>query len=113
MLFATSDTVRKWLRRHVGRTGFIAIPDLLSYDIKRLYITGMTFYHKGGHLFLPDRVEEFHPLKNHKGQTPQDNSPGHNSYLELELLKAFSYHFGDKLELDERLQSLMESRFES
>lgn len=112
MLFATSAAVRRWLRGHVGRTGFIAILDLLAYDIKRLYITGMTFYHKGGHLFLPDRVEEFHPLKDHKGQMPRDKSPGHNSYLELELMRAFSDYFRDKLELDDRLQMLLEGRFE-
>ena len=33
------------------RTGFLGIVDLLRYDLRRLHITGMTFYHKGGHLF--------------------------------------------------------------
>lgn len=110
MLFATSDMAKKWLRGHTGRTGFIAILDLLSQDINQLYVTGMTFYHSGGHLFLPDRADELDPLTNHRGEKPRDNSLGHNSYLELELMRALSNHFREKLKLDERLQSLLETR---
>jgi len=107
MLFNVSDTVTRFFAGHVGRTGFLAIFDLLSYDLAELYVTGMTFYHKGGHLFLKDRAPELHPLKNHLGERPKDNSPGHNSYLELEMLGAFSESFGGKLRLDERLQALL------
>jgi hypothetical protein len=110
MLFHISDTATRFLAGHVGRTGFLAIFDLLSFDLAELYITGMTFYHKGGHLFLKDRAPELHPLKDHRGESPKDNSPGHNSYLELELLRAFSDSFGGKLILDEQLQTLLEGR---
>ncbi|HYP28310.1 MAG TPA: glycosyltransferase family 29 protein, partial [Blastocatellia bacterium] len=72
MLFAVTDTVRRLLKGYVGRTGFIAIFDLLLYDISELYVTGMTFYHKGGHLFLKDRAPELHPMKNHRAESPKD-----------------------------------------
>lgn len=110
MLFGVTDMVIKLLAGHAGRTGFISIFDLLSFDLAELYITGMTFYHKGGHLFLKDRAPELHPLKNHKGESPKDNSPGHNSYLELELLKVFSESFAEKLRLDGRLRLLLEGK---
>lgn len=110
MLFRTSDTAIRLLAGHAGRTGFLAIFDLLSFAPAELYVTGMTFYHKGGHLFLRDRAPELHPLKNHRGESPKDNSLGHNSYLELELLGAFARSFAGILKLDERLQMLLEGR---
>ncbi|MEN3334307.1 MAG: hypothetical protein V7641_3672 [Blastocatellia bacterium] len=108
MLFATSDLMRKWLSGYIGRTGFLAIIDLLAYDISRLYITGMTFYHQGGHLFLADHASELHPLKNHRGELPKDGVMGHNSYLELELMRILAASLGEKLKFDDRLQKLME-----
>lgn len=110
MLFATSDLVRKWLSGYIARTGFLAIVDLLAYDISQLYITGMTFYHQGGHLFLADHAAELHPLKNHLGQLPKDGVLGHNSYLELELMRSLAASFGEKLKFDDRLQTLIEGR---
>jgi hypothetical protein len=110
MLFATSDLVRKWLGGYIARTGFLAIVDLLAYDVSQLYITGMTFYHQGGHLFLADHASELHPLKNHRGELPQDGVMGHNSYLELELMRGLAASFGEKLKLDDRLQTLIEDR---
>jgi Glycosyltransferase family 29 (sialyltransferase) len=110
-LFSTSAAVRKILNGHVGRTGFIAIVDLLCYDISELAVTGMTFYHKGGHLFFNDHVPELHPLKDHLGRnTKVNNSPGHNSYLELDAMKMLAACFGEKLKVDERLQELFEAR---
>jgi hypothetical protein len=112
MLFATSDLARKWLSGYIARTGFLAILDLLAYDISQLYITGMTFYHQGGHLFLADRASELHPLKNHRGELPKDGVPGHNSYFELELMRILAASLGEKLKLDERLQKLMEDQLD-
>lgn len=108
MLFATSDLARQWLSGYIARTGFLAILDLLAHEVSQLYITGMTFYHQGGHLFLADRAAELHPLKNHRGEMPKDGVLGHNSYLELELLRTLAASFGEKVKLDERLQTLME-----
>lgn len=108
MLFSTPAVLREWLRGHFGRTGFIGIVDLLRYDLSRLHVTGMTFYHKGGHLFLEDCVSELDPMSNHKGIIPE-NMLGHNSYLELEITGALAEHFGDKLQLDEHVRELLET----
>jgi hypothetical protein len=112
MLFATSNLARKWLSGYIARTGFLAIVDLLAYNVSQLYITGMTFYHQGGHLFLADRASELHPLKNHRGELPKDGNLGHNSYFELELMRILADAFGEKLQLDERLQQLMEDQLD-
>ena len=95
---------------YVGRTGFLGIVDLLAYDIRQLTITGMTFYHKGGHLFLEDCVSELHPMKNHQGLEPSGNIKGHNSYLELELLGKLLMLHGAKLKIDEQVQMLIDAR---
>lgn len=109
MGYAIPDLAGRWLGGHVGRTGFLAIADLLRYDISRLHIIGMTFYHKGGHLFLKDSVNELDPLRNHRGELPPSPEiPGHNSYLELEIMKALARHFRHKLELAAELRALLE-----
>lgn len=109
MLYAIPDLIRRWLGGHIGRTGFIALVDLLSYDLARLHIIGMTFYHQGGHLFLRDSVSELHPLGNHRGELPERGILGHNSYLELEAMRVLARHSHSKLELDAQLQHLLAS----
>jgi glycosyl transferase family 29 (putative sialyltransferase) len=108
MLFATSELASRWLSGYIARTGFLAILDLLAYDVSELYITGMTFYHQGGHLFLADHASELHPLKNHRGELPKDGIMGHNSYFELEAMRSLGASLGEKLKFDARLQELME-----
>jgi len=109
MLFSTPDLVRRWLSGHIGRTGFLAIVDLLCYRLSRLHITGMTFYHQGGHLFLKDSISELHPLGNHRGELPTEpHVLGHNSYLELEVMRALAQHFRSRLEFDAGLQARLE-----
>lgn len=110
MLHSTSAVVRKFLEGYIGRTGFLAIVDLLAYDVRRLHIAGMTFYHQGGHLFIEDRVRELHPLKDHRGKSPPGDSLGHNSYLELELMRRFSRLYGPRLSFDEQLQKLLDMK---
>jgi hypothetical protein len=107
MLHSTSAVVRRYLGGYVGRTGFLAIVDLLSYGVRQLHIAGMTFYHKGGHLFLEDCAAELHPMRDHRGLEPPGNSMGHNSYLELQIMKRFSLMYGAKLLVDEHLQTLL------
>lgn len=109
MLFAASLLSRKLLSGHVGRTGFIALLNLLASDAKQVSVTGMTFYHKGGHLFISNRADELHPLKNHLGEMPKDNTPGHNSYLELRAMKELSNFFEKRLKLDDHLQRLLKA----
>lgn len=109
MLFSLPDLINKWMNGYVGRTGFLALVDLLRYDLNRLHITGMTFYHSGGHLFLKDSIRELHPLGNHRGELPTGPEiRGHNSYLELEIMKVLARHFRDKLVMDADLLALLE-----
>ncbi len=109
MLFSLPDLINKWMNGYIGRTGFLALVDLLRYDLNRLHITGMTFYHSGGHLFLKDSIRELHPLGNHRGELPTGPEiRGHNSYLELEIMKVLARHFRNKLVMDAELLTLLE-----
>lgn len=109
MLYSTSARARTLLSGYTGRTGFLAVLDLLSYDIHKLAITGMTFYHSGGHLFFRDNASELHPMKDHQGREPPENAKGHNSYLELDLMRKLASLYGPKLQLDEYLQKLLDA----
>jgi hypothetical protein len=108
MLHSTSARARTLLNGYTGRTGFLAILDLLSYDIRRLAITGMTFYHSGGHLFLKDSAGELHPMKDHRGLESPERVKGHNSYSELEIMRRLARLYGPRLQLDEPLQKLLD-----
>jgi hypothetical protein len=106
MLFSTPAVVRRWLGGYIGRTGFIGIIDLLRYRIRRLHVTGMTFYHRGGHLFIKNCVGELDPLRNHLGILPE-HMLGHNSYLELRIMQTLGDCFGQRLQLDEHVRRLL------
>lgn len=108
MLFSTSIVARKLLNGYVGRTGFIAIVDLLRYRVSELRILGMTFYHKGGHIFLKEHAPELHPLRDHLGRDTNENQPGHNSYLELEVMKQLVEAFAPVIKVDDALRKLIE-----
>jgi hypothetical protein len=73
----------------------------------------MTFYHSGGHLFLKENAGELHPMKDHRGQASPESVAGHNSYLELELMRKLARLYGPKLKLDEHLQKLLDTRGEA
>ncbi|HEY6187258.1 MAG TPA: glycosyltransferase family 29 protein [Pyrinomonadaceae bacterium] len=108
MLHSTSARARTLLNGYTGRTGFLAVLDLLSYDLRRLAITGMTFYHSGGHLFLKDSTGELHPMKDHRGRESPESVRGHNSYSELEIMRKLARLYGPRLQLDEPLQKLLD-----
>lgn len=110
MLYSTCAAARKLLDGYVPRTGFLAILDLLAYDIRQLSITGMTFYHKGGHLFFEQYASELDPMKSHLGQDPPENVKGHNSYFELDVLRELARVYGPKLKFDEQLEALLAAR---
>lgn len=110
MLHSTSARARTLLNGYTGRTGFLAVLDLLSYDIRKLTITGMTFYHSGGHLFLKNSASELHPMKDHQGRSSPRSAKGHNSYLELEIMRKLARLYGPKLQLDEHLRKLLDAR---
>jgi hypothetical protein len=107
VVYAASELLTKWLQGNFGRTGFIAIADLLSFEISHLHVTGMTFYHGGGHLF-PESASDLHPLKNRDGTWARDLSGlGHNSYLELEVMRVLARCYRDRLTVDQPLQDLL------
>ena len=108
MLFSTPAAVRRWLGGYIGRTGFIGIVDILRYGVRGLHVMGMTFYHQGGHLFLEDCVGELDPLRNHLGILPK-HMLGHNSYLELRIMRALGGCFGQRLQVDEHVRRLLEA----
>lgn len=110
MLHSTSARARTLLNGYTGRTGFLAVLDLLSYDIRRLAITGMTFYHSGGHLFFKDGTGELHPMKDHQGRESPESVRGHNSYSELEIVRKLAGLYGPRLQLDEPLRKLLDTR---
>lgn len=106
MLYAAPAALRRLLRGYIARTGFVGIVDLLRHEPARLHLTGMSFYHGGGHLFLADAVRELHPLGNHRGELPRGQL-GHNSRLELRVLKALAEAYAPALELDGHLRRLL------
>lgn len=108
MLHSTSACARTLLGGYTGRTGFLAVLDILSYDIHKLAIKGMTFYHSGGHLFIKEHAGELHPMKDHRGQESPESVKGHNSYLELDLLRKLRRLYGPRLQPDEYLQNLLD-----
>lgn len=102
-----SKMSRKWCQGKYFGTGFHAIIDLLCYDIVELYVTGMTFYHGGGHMF--HKLEGYDcknllPTKNYKNQTVT----GQDTKNDLQVMKWLYEIFGDtKLKTDESIKKLM------
>jgi glycosyl transferase family 29 (putative sialyltransferase) len=110
IVHAASATLATWLRGNWARTGMVAILDLLSFDVARLFITGMTFYHGGGHLLSPEATE-MHPRKNRDGTWAQSPSgEGHDSYLELEVMKELAREYESVVEMDATLTALISPR---
>jgi hypothetical protein len=104
---AASTTLSRWLRGNWARTGMIGILDVLSFGPSRLFITGMTFYHGGGHVLAPE-TSELHPQKNRDGSSSVSPSgQGHDSYLELEIMRDLAREYAAVVELDETLTELL------
>jgi hypothetical protein len=106
-VYGASQYLHSMLEGHFARTGLIAIMDLLCFDVRELYITGLTFYHGGGHLLAAGSVE-LHPLKNRDGTWARDQSGfGHDSYKELDLFCGVIGECGPTLKVDEELENLL------
>jgi hypothetical protein len=104
---AASEELSRRLHGQWPRTGLVGIVDLLSFGVRRLFITGMTFYHGGGHLLMPES-HELHPRHNRDGTWAQSPSGlGHDSYLELEVMKALAQEYSGVLEVDDTLAALI------
>jgi Glycosyltransferase family 29 (sialyltransferase) len=107
VVHAASAALSRWLDGNWGRTGTIAILDLLTFGARRLFITGMTFFHGGGHLLAPADAQ-LHPLKNRDGTwTRGADGRGHDSFQELEIMRLLMEEFGDAIEVDEELAALI------
>ena len=107
IVHAASALLSKWMGGHFGRTGFIALYDLLSFDVRCLHVTGMTFYHGGGHRY-PQGRDPLHPLKNRDGTWARDaGGRGHDSYLELEIMRVLARCFQGRLTVDAELNALL------
>jgi len=101
-----SSLVIKWLKGNWGRTGFVALVDLLGYQPAHLSISGMTFYHGGGHLAA--KGLDLHPRGNRDGTTSiSPEGPGHDSRLELEILRRMTKVFRPILEFDQDLMRVL------
>ena len=85
------------------RTGLLAIWDCLNHGAASVTVTGMSFYHGGGHLFRV--VEgELDPLRDHL-----DHKSYHNSNIEVILLRQMIEIFGpEKIILRDRLLSVVD-----
>jgi hypothetical protein len=108
VVHGASALLMQWLKGNWGRTGFVGVVDLLGFEISRMYITGMTFYHGGGHLLSPSS-DVLHPLKNRDGSSTLSNTgQGHNSYLELDIMRQLVRTFRDRIDVDEDLSTLLQ-----
>jgi Glycosyltransferase family 29 (sialyltransferase) len=102
-----SEQLSHWLDGNWPRTGLVGIVDLLAFEPRRLFVTGMTFYHGGGHLLLP-ASHELHPLKNRDGSWARSPSGvGHDSYREIEVMRRLAQEHRGVLEVDDALQALL------
>lgn len=103
---AASRVLHSWLAGHWGRTGYIALFDLLMFEPSRLHATGMTLYHGGGHLLAPGA--DLHPLKNRDGSwAVSPSGEGHDSYLERETMRWLVRCFRRTLTVDGDLSALL------
>jgi hypothetical protein len=104
---AASATLSTWLAGNWARTGMVGILDVLSFGPRRLFISGMTFYHGGGHLLAPE-TRELHPQKNRDGSSSVSPSgQGHDSYLEVEIMKDLMREYEQVIEVDDTLAALL------
>ncbi len=107
VVYAAAERLVRWLNGNWPRTGLVGIVDVLCFPVGHVRIFGMTFYHGGGHLLIPPTAE-LHPLKNRDGSWARSPSGiGHDSYLELEIMRLLIRCFGDMVEVDEDLAALL------
>ena len=109
VVYGASEILIRWLGGNWGRTGFVAILDLLGFGIRQLTVTGMTFYHGGGHLFAPESAN-LHPQRNRDGSSSLSPSgQGHDSFLEIEVMRLLKEGYGTRLAVDDHLARILET----
>lgn len=103
---SASEWSMRMLRGHWGRTGFIAIVDLLGFPVAHVMVMGMTFYHGGGHV-LAEGVH-LHPLGNRNGVHAKGPAgAGHQSFLEADIFRALCASFTGRISFDEGLSNII------
>lgn len=101
-----SEWSMRMLRGHWGRTGFIAIVDLLGFPLAHLMVTGVTFYHGGGHILAEG--PELHPQGNRNGTRAQEpGGGGHDSFLEADVFRELHASFSGRISVDVALSDIM------
>jgi len=89
------------------RTGLLAIWDCLNHGAASVTVTGMSFYHGGGHMFRTiEGGDKLDPLKDHL-----NHKSFHDSNVEIALLKQMITTFGkDRIILKDKLAEVMEDQ---
>lgn len=93
----------------VNRTGFLPIYDCIAAEVNSVHVSGMTFYHKGGHMFRNVTVnsEGLHPLLSSKLKSKKTCSiSAHDSIIELQLMKEIKSLYSN-ITLDKTLDDLL------
>jgi len=104
---AASEFLIRSMSGHWPRTGFVALLDLLGFNVNHLHVSGMTLYHGGGHLYSSPS-QEIHPTSNRDGTSSISRSGfGHNSSLELDLMRIISKVYEPRVGVDEELALLI------
>ena len=102
-----AEVLHRWLEGNWARTGFIGLFDILTLPVARVYLTGVTFYHDGGHI-AADASAVMHPLRNRDGSPAQSaDGVGHNSYLERDIMRVLARAFRSRLTVDEDLLKVL------
>lgn len=108
VVYGASETLMRWLGGNWARTGFITIMDLLGFGIRNLSVTGMTFYHGGGHLFAHQSAD-LHPKRNRDGTSSiSPSGQGHDSFLEVKVMNLLRRSYGENLVVDGHLERILE-----
>jgi hypothetical protein len=85
--------------------GITAISDLLLFDIKELYITGLTFFYDGyfdkySNYWKKETVDKLNPIKS-------NNSGGHCLPIQIKLLQEIYQRNKNRIKLDPILEEIL------
>jgi len=106
-LYISDQNLMKFMSKIIGRpltTGFGTICDLLSHDIKELYVTGFDFYNpKDNNKFSYPGYKPYSAEKNIHDKVKNMRGKWHNPQLEFEYFKERFYKNDDRVKCDKIL----------